>query len=66
MNKDLHSEHQCQPSFQTQVLVYTAPQVSLIHLQRPLSLLVSFSIPGDWEDIEEGYDLDKGYPGLEY
>ena len=66
MNKDLSSQHQCQSSSQTQGLDYTSPLVSLVHLQRPQSLLVSFSIPGDWEDIEEGYDLDKGYPGLEY
>ena len=66
MNKDYLSQYPCQSSSRTQCLAYTPPQVSLLRLQRPLSLLESFSIPSDWYDIEEGDDLDKGYPGLEY
>ena len=66
MNKDYRTQHERPASARAQCLPYTPPQVSLLHLQRPLSLLESFSIPSDWEDIEEGDNLDKDYPGLEY
>lgn len=45
---------------------YQPPRAKLLDLRRPLSLLQSFSLPSDWEDIEEGLDLDADTTGLEY
>ena len=66
MNKEDYSQHTCSSSFRAQCLPYTPPQASLLHLHRSPSLLESFSIPSNWEDIEEGDNLDKDIPGLEY
>lgn len=66
MNKEDYPQHMCPSSSRTQSLPYTPPQASLLHLRRSPSLLESFSIPSNWEDIEEGDNLDKDMPGLEY
>lgn len=41
-----------------EVLVYEAPSAELIPLEKPMNILATLSVTGEFEDFEIGDDLD--------